>query len=713
MKIIDKTPLLTPTQKSLLERCASKPFRLGDFVSLDNILTKLNVDVHIESGKPTRSVDDYYDKAREYWRKEYEKLLEMHRRNPENEYIREKWQKAERKLGRSRCERKAHLLMRLLGLYDSEQNAIILFPEAMAEADASKIEEYLVSTFAHEVMHAYFNRPGHEKYPYALLVEEPLAEFGMLLYLHETHSKYYNWAHDNVSGKECCYGYGAIIMDQYLGEDSTLKRYLEEYKIPIGKYQMLDFSNGRIDIPKEGDFVDVADQPFVVEWTPVYSIPPTYFWDEATKTLGLDGDWRGMHVLSDCIHIWLHYNLSNDIEHLYIGKDYICDSSCRDFDIPTMVSPKHKELTSINGILVRKEDYKDIESFGEGYFKLKRDDKWGILDSKLKPITPFKYDKIEDFDENGLCEVKIGNLMGLVNKQGVEQVPVEYEDIELLLDDETPQNDTRYYKAVLNNKWGIIDSYNNKITQIKYDQSWRIGCSPKFDENGLCKVKIGRLMGLVNKQGVEQVPVEYEDIELLHDYKDHQNDTRYYKAVLNKKWGIIDSYNNPITQFKYDDIIWWFDENGLCKVKIGELMGLVNKQGVEQVPVEYEDIELLLDDETPQNDTRYYKAVLNNKWGIIDSYNNKITQIKYDKSIYCRHEFDESGLCEVKIGKSYGLVNKQGVEQIPVVYEKNIIRKRITYVTSKGEVTRRECEYGVKLNGEEFTINKFGKRIKE
>ena len=65
MKIIDETPLLTHTQKSLLEICASKPFRLGDFVSLDNILTKLNVDVHIESGKPTRSVDDYYDKARE------------------------------------------------------------------------------------------------------------------------------------------------------------------------------------------------------------------------------------------------------------------------------------------------------------------------------------------------------------------------------------------------------------------------------------------------------------------------------------------------------------------------------------------------------------------------------------------------------------------------------------------------------------------------
>ena len=194
---------------------------LGDFASLDDILTKLKVDVHIEPGKPTRSVDDYYDKAGKYWRNEYEKLLEMHRRNPENEYIRKEWQRAEIKLGRSRYGREAHSLMRLLGLYDIDKNAIILYPEAMADADASKMDEYLVSTFAHEVMHAYFNRPGHEHFPYTMFVEEPLAEFGMLLYLHETSSPYYEWAHNTVSDKKCCYGYGANIMDQkYYGSIS-------------------------------------------------------------------------------------------------------------------------------------------------------------------------------------------------------------------------------------------------------------------------------------------------------------------------------------------------------------------------------------------------------------------------------------------------------------------------------------------------------------
>ena len=172
MRISNKDNLLTTKQVDLLEKSASKPFMLGDFVSLDDILTKLKVGVFIEPGKPERVVDSYYDKAIEYWRKVYKKLYEMSR---EDESLRNECQKAEVKIWKLNIERKAHSAMRLLGLYDSQNNIIKLFPEAMADADTGKMDEYLVSTFAHEVMHAYFNRPGHENYPYAMFVEEPLA----------------------------------------------------------------------------------------------------------------------------------------------------------------------------------------------------------------------------------------------------------------------------------------------------------------------------------------------------------------------------------------------------------------------------------------------------------------------------------------------------------------------------------------------------------
>lgn len=452
MNIIDETPLLTPAQKSLLEQSASTSFMLGDFASLDDILTKLKVDVHIEPGKPTRSVDDYYDKAGKYWRNEYEKLLEMHRRNPENEYIRKEWQRAEIKLGRSRYGREAHSLMRLLGLYDIDKNAIILYPEAMADADASKMDEYLVSTFAHEVMHAYFNRPGHEYFPYAMFVEEPLAEFGMLLYMNETKSQYYNWAHGNVSSKKCCYGYGANIMDQYLGGGKSLRKYLEEYKIFIGEYEMLDEMNGNVSLPMAGSSVNIGGQPVMAKWMPVYSIPPTYFWDDATKTLGLNGDWR--FEMDYFYHPHLY-----DIQHLYLGKDFVKGRHNDHLEklfssVPVTVSLQHKELTSVNGIPVWKKDQSPVlDELDDGLYELERNGKYGIIDSQLNPITPFQYDCIWRFDKNGLCRVRIDGKYGLVNKQGKEQVPVIYDNI---------TEKGRFYEVKLNGEVFIIDKLGNK-----------------------------------------------------------------------------------------------------------------------------------------------------------------------------------------------------------------------------------------------------------
>ena len=128
----------------------------------------------------------------------------------------------------------------------------------------------------------------------------------MLLYLHETSSPYYEWAHNTVSDKKCCYGYGTKIMDQYSGGDTSLKTYLEEYKIFIGEYEMLDEMNGNVSLPMAGSSVNIGGQPVMAKWMPVYSIPPTYFWDDATKTLGLNGDWRfEMDSRSMCPNLFL------------------------------------------------------------------------------------------------------------------------------------------------------------------------------------------------------------------------------------------------------------------------------------------------------------------------------------------------------------------------------------------------------------------------
>ena len=524
MNIIDQNALLTSEQKDLLRENANKAYSFGGFISLDDIVTRLRVDIIIEPGTPIRSVDDYYEKAIMYWRSMYEQLYQ---KMQEDDSLRAECENIEVKLWKLRVERQAHSSMILLGLYDSQKNVIKLFPEAMEQANPNTMNEYLVSTFAHEVMHAYFNRPGHDKYPYAMFVEEPLAEFGMLLYLHETHSKYYDWAHDNVSNKRCCYGYGANIMDQYLGGDQSLRKILEEYKILIEEYEMLDNSNGRISLPKGGGFVNTNGGTLAVQWIPALCAP-TYFYDKPSKTLGLDGYWGDdyIHYYEEYIHHYYHYyhikrvsfvHYEDEVQHLYLGENFEYDDCYELKDlfstIPITVSSKNKKMMLINGILVRRNDHIPlIHSCGNGYYRLKRNGKYGIIDSQLKNVTPFIYDFIWSFHENNLCKVERDDKFGYINVNGEEQVAVKYDEI-------------------------------------------------IYFENGLAVARLGRFYGIINEQDEVVVPFNL-------DYPDMRGLRNGYATMRgkNNKWGAINAQGQVVIPCEYDSQIV-FDKDGFDRVR--------------------------------------------------------------------------------------------------------------------------------------------------
>lgn len=233
MKLIDNHHLLTANQTQLIHQNAGEPFSFGGFKSLDDILTQLDVDVIIEKGKIYHSVPKSLKDAGAFWKGLAKRGGET-RKLAENTY-------------EEICKEKDELSHTLiLGLYDSANNCIILYPEAMMHVSdvygGMRMDELLVSTLAHETMHAYFNRPGHDKYPYIYLIEEPLAEFGMLVYLHKTGSSYYDWVRRYVLGKSTCYRYGAQIN---LSNSSNIL-FLTNYKIKLPTHSMLLSLNGTI-----------------------------------------------------------------------------------------------------------------------------------------------------------------------------------------------------------------------------------------------------------------------------------------------------------------------------------------------------------------------------------------------------------------------------------------------------------------------------------
>lgn len=193
--IEDKHSLLPEDVLRLLQACLMLPFKLGSYESLEDILKELSVKVIIEPGKPKRMLPpDLPPEEREPW-----------------------------------------LEMKLRGLYCSDEKVIKMFPENMKdEYDGKRMKELLVSTLAHEVMHAYFDRPQRVNIPYVLSVEEPMAEFGMLLFLYENRL-FYHWAVNDVSSKKTVYRYGYALMSQHLKELGRLKntltrRDLERYR---------------------------------------------------------------------------------------------------------------------------------------------------------------------------------------------------------------------------------------------------------------------------------------------------------------------------------------------------------------------------------------------------------------------------------------------------------------------------------------------------
>lgn len=229
--------LLKKEETLFLQACTLLPFKIGRFSSIDDLLSELGVCIQIAPGIKYHVVPSELLKERDYWEKEQKKWKED---SPEYNEI---WD-IRKKIG---DEISAWKAFRIRGEYLSDDKIIKLYPKEMreeCESDGGKtpglsMYSLLVSTLAHESMHAYFDRTVCRSLPYVGRVEEPLAEFGMLLYLYETNQKYiFNWARNDVRSKRTYYRYGDALMSLHLAtadanRDSLTRRDLEIYKRPV------------------------------------------------------------------------------------------------------------------------------------------------------------------------------------------------------------------------------------------------------------------------------------------------------------------------------------------------------------------------------------------------------------------------------------------------------------------------------------------------
>lgn len=240
MEIVSNSALLEAEEENMLRHYAAQPFALGGYDSLDDIVTSLEIKVVVKEGLCDNWVPDELVDARNLWEcignGLEDEVKDLRKYNAKKHRF---WHaRAEQK----RIDEEINLWqeMERMGYYDAEKNQIALFPEMVdavtAENEFRSIVPYnnfcdekvkynsfyrsawaerMLTAFVRAVMHAYFSRYGHANAPYLPFIEEPLAEFGVLLYLKETHSVFYHWAYADIKEMSTCHRYGINIMEQY------------------------------------------------------------------------------------------------------------------------------------------------------------------------------------------------------------------------------------------------------------------------------------------------------------------------------------------------------------------------------------------------------------------------------------------------------------------------------------------------------------------
>ena len=326
--------------RQLLTSMADSKFKFGSYNSLREIIEESEVSIKISSKIITRtSLPSGLEEAETYWK-------EISKDNPiyTKRYV--DIRKEIDELKRSK----------LRGVYREKEKEIVLYPKEMeTEYGVEMIKDLLASTFAHEAMHAYFSRHGRGALPYMYFVEEPLAEFGMLLFLHCIDTKDWAWFYNDVDHKKTCYRYGADLMDIYLDgsqdqSDSVLK-FLEDYRSP--DMRCINYPTPDI-IPACSSTCDL------IQWHNLFDNPPRYFYDDTTKTLGFGGDWSSDErqlKFEDCevnVHLFSTIVSQKNAEIIYLDDNFVID----DLDIfegyVVKVSPRNKFFVPKEGKIVRR-----------------------------------------------------------------------------------------------------------------------------------------------------------------------------------------------------------------------------------------------------------------------------------------------------------------------------------------------------------------------
>ena len=284
---------------------------------------------------------------------------------------------------------------------------------------------------------------------------------------------------------------------------------------------------------------------------------------------------------------------------------------------------------------------------GEQHIYVSQNGKEGVLSMNGDVLVPIIWDgvSIHPNEKNGLYVVKKDEKWGIVDSTGNLLIPMKYDFIY------GPSNNFAPPAVIVlsKEKFGLIDLNDNIIIPIKYD------------------IKISQLgQSLIMAKRKEDEKYDcYINGELIQDspfdaYGAWFSTPPIINVSKNGKWGVIDSNDGRII-IPYDyDSINYSDRKNYFYVKKNELVGLFDKYGKVVIPPMWDDIW------NPSiGNSQFFRVKKNGVYGLVNANNEFLIPVLYDSL----EKTSITQLYRVKKGGEYGIINEKGEVIIPVNYK--------------------------------------------
>ena len=190
----------------------------------------------------------------------------------------------------------------------------------------------------------------------------------------------------------------------------------------------------------------------------------------------------------------------------------------------------------------------------------------------------------------------------------------------------------QYFALYSQNKWGVINQDGEEVIIPSYQEMIIIPDEEK--DVFICTYDIDEQTGTYKTKAInnknEEIFTEYDQIEAI-DNIDKNNNLWYEKNVLkvskNGKYGLIDLNGKELLPIDYDEITVLDEMENSIIVKKGEKVGLVNDNGSILIDTEYKEIKPL--GETYKEG--YITVDEQGKYGVVSTTKKQLLENKYDE----------------------------------------------------------------------------------